>query len=154
MSSFDFEITRMISDLMIYMQKFQHAHWLRARQLIPNVQKVEVECRNVKLNWLTGKSRKRNNTKWRTGYEKVTTFKFRVWRRMLRTKTPNKAQIIGWKSWSLGLLKRAMKKLLKSMNWGPWTKFWSSFMQQFLRKTGKITNLIAFMWWWLLLTDT
>ena len=34
--SFNFETTRMISDLIIYMQKFQHAHWLRTRQLIPN----------------------------------------------------------------------------------------------------------------------
>ena len=34
--SFDFEIMRMISDLIIYMQKFHRADWLRARQLIPN----------------------------------------------------------------------------------------------------------------------
>ena len=42
------------------MQKFQHAHWLRARLLIPNsaeswiflVQKVEIECRKLKWNWL------------------------------------------------------------------------------------------------------
>ena len=25
-----------IHELIIYMQKFQHAHWLRTRQLIPN----------------------------------------------------------------------------------------------------------------------
>ena len=35
---------------------------------------------------------------------------------MLRTKTPNKAQIPGSKSGSLGLLKRAMTKVLKSTN--------------------------------------
>ena len=58
------------------MKKFLHADWLRACQLIPNsaktwnffecrktklVQKVEIECKNLKLNWLTGKSRKRNS---------------------------------------------------------------------------------------------
>ena len=35
---------------------------------------------------------------------------------MLRTKTPNKAQIPGSKSGSLGLLKRAVTKVLKSTN--------------------------------------
>ena len=42
------------------MQKIQHAHWLRARLLIPNsaenciflVQKVEIEYRKLKWNWL------------------------------------------------------------------------------------------------------
>ena len=51
---------------MIYMQKIHHAVWLRACQLIPNsaeswnsVQKVEIERKKLKLNWLTGKSRER-----------------------------------------------------------------------------------------------
>ena len=53
------------------MKKFLHADWLRACQLIPNsantwrktklVQKVEIECKNLKLNWLTGKSRDGNS---------------------------------------------------------------------------------------------
>ena len=64
-----------IYSLIIYMKKFLHFDWLRACQLIPNsakkiffacrkttlVQKVEIECKNLKLNWLTGKSRKRNS---------------------------------------------------------------------------------------------
>ena len=41
--SFDFEITRMISDLIIYKQQFLHSDWLRACQLIPN------QCKKVKL---------------------------------------------------------------------------------------------------------
>ena len=41
--SFDYEITRMISDLMIYKQQFLHSDWLRACQLIPN------QCKKVKL---------------------------------------------------------------------------------------------------------
>ena len=32
----DFEIIRLITPLIIYMQKCHHADWLRARQLIPN----------------------------------------------------------------------------------------------------------------------
>ena len=34
--SFDFEITRMISDLIMYKQQFLHSDWLRTCQLIPN----------------------------------------------------------------------------------------------------------------------
>ena len=34
--SFDSEITHMIADPEIHMQKFHHAHWLRTCQLIPN----------------------------------------------------------------------------------------------------------------------
>ena len=41
--SFDFEITRMISSLIIYKQQFLHSDWLRACQLIPN------QCKKVKL---------------------------------------------------------------------------------------------------------
>ena len=33
---FDFEIIRMISDLIIYKQQFLHSDWLRTCQLIPN----------------------------------------------------------------------------------------------------------------------
>ena len=43
--------------LIIYKQQFLHSDWLRACQLIPNqskkVQKGEVECKTVKLKWLT-----------------------------------------------------------------------------------------------------
>ena len=55
--SFDFEITRMISDhsvqlplLIIYIQKFLQSDWWRASQFILNVvQKCEIECRKLKL---------------------------------------------------------------------------------------------------------
>ena len=30
------QTNEIISHIIIYMQKFQHAHWLRTRQLIPN----------------------------------------------------------------------------------------------------------------------
>ena len=43
--------------IITHMQTFQQAHWLRARQLIPNsaevkieCKKYEIECRNLKLN--------------------------------------------------------------------------------------------------------
>ena len=39
-----------------------------------------------------------------------------------------------------------MTKVLKSRNWRPWTKSSSGFTQQFVRRTGTITNLIAFVW--------
>ena len=47
---FDFEITRMISDLIIYMKKFPHSDWLRAvhavffktvQKIVNSVQKEE-----------------------------------------------------------------------------------------------------------------
>ena len=55
------------SILIIYKQQFLHCDWLRACQLIPNqckkvklsakrwnwVQKSEIECKTVKLKWLT-----------------------------------------------------------------------------------------------------
>ena len=31
-----FPLIDRVNGLIIYMQKFRHAHWLRARQLIPN----------------------------------------------------------------------------------------------------------------------
>jgi len=54
---------------MIYMKSFIHADWLRACQLILNSVKtwnfLSAESwdwvQNLKLNWLTGKSRKRNS---------------------------------------------------------------------------------------------
>ena len=39
----------LISCLIKYMQKFQRADWLRARQLIPNSAEVEIEFKKVKL---------------------------------------------------------------------------------------------------------
>ena len=32
-----FPLIDRVNGLIIYMQKFRHAHWLRARQLIPNI---------------------------------------------------------------------------------------------------------------------
>ncbi len=59
-----------IKILIIDIHKFLHAHWLRARQLIPHsaeswnwVQKVEIECRKLKLNWLIGKNLKARQNK-------------------------------------------------------------------------------------------
>ena len=55
------------------------------------------------------------------------------------------------KSWAA---QKGYDKLLKSTNRSPWTKSSSSFTQQFVIRTGTITNLIAFVWWLLLSTDT
>ena len=56
--------------------KIQHTYWMSTRELIPNSeksqnceQKAEIECRKFKFNWLTGKSRKHNKTKWWLGEE-------------------------------------------------------------------------------------
>ena len=57
----------LVIDVRIYKQQFLHSDWLRACQLIPNqckkeklsakrwnwVQKSEIECKTVKLKWLT-----------------------------------------------------------------------------------------------------
>ena len=65
--SSDFEITHMITPLIIKKQQFLHSDWLRACQLIPNqckreklsakmwnwVQKSVIESKMVKLKWLT-----------------------------------------------------------------------------------------------------
>ena len=55
------------------------------------------QCRKLKSNWLTGKLRKDNETKWLTGTEKATMFLFRVSRRMPKIKTSNKGQTTGQK---------------------------------------------------------
>ena len=48
--SFDFEITRMISDLIIYKQQFLQSDWLRTCQLIPNQRPVQFhQCKKMKL---------------------------------------------------------------------------------------------------------
>ena len=62
------------------------------RELKLNV-KIEMDCRKLKLNRLTRESPKHSRTKWRTSYWKVTTFQFRVYRRTLRAKIPQKTNI-------------------------------------------------------------
>ena len=66
--SFDFEITRIISESIIYIKKFQLAHWLRTRQLIPNsagrcnwMQKVKIKIfLDFFCDFATGESRNHN----------------------------------------------------------------------------------------------
>ncbi len=48
--SCDFVITRLISDLIIYMKKFIHSDWLRAVQFLGNtVPKKEIQCQKRKF---------------------------------------------------------------------------------------------------------
>ena len=111
--------------LIIHMQKFQQAHWLRACQLIANsaeswnwVQKDEIECRKLKLSWLTGKPRKRakqNGGRCR-----------RVWREQILQfnakldRFNENYQCINWytSNWTFVQHKRGSTKLLKATNRG------------------------------------
>lgn len=60
--------------VMICLQRFSILVGWEHVNLSQAVQKVEIKCRKMKLNWLTGESWKRKKTKWRTSYDKVTTF--------------------------------------------------------------------------------
>ena len=78
------------------------------------------QCRKLKSNWLTGKLRKDNETKWLTGTEKATMFLFRVSRRMPKIKTSNKGQTTGQKFgfqkqlWKFTAI--ALNKIIKELN--------------------------------------
>ena len=56
---------------------------------------------------------------------------------MQKTKTPNKGKTTVFKS--------GFQNGYKSINKRSWIKFSTSFMQQFIGKTGKIISMIAFM---------
>ena len=69
--SFNFEITRMLSDLVIYRQQFLPSDWLRTCQsqisAISSVQKSEVECKTVKLKMIESCDKiELRQRKWRT----------------------------------------------------------------------------------------
>ena len=78
------------------------------------------QCRKLKSNWLTGKSRKHNETKWLTSEEKATMFSFRVLGRMLKMKTSNERQSTGQKSGFQKLLWKytaiPLNKIVKEFN--------------------------------------
>lgn len=37
---------------MLAIQKFEHVDWLKTYQLVPTLQKVEIACRKLKLNYM------------------------------------------------------------------------------------------------------
>ena len=105
------------------------------RELKLNV-KIEMDCRKLKLNRLTRESPKHSRTKWRTSYWKVTTFQFRVHRRILGAKIPQKTNIPlkVYKFWDLktNLFKSDVPEVLN--------KIPKEFYAIVLKKDGKISS--------------
>ena len=113
-----------ISDLIIYLQNFQNAHWARTCQFTPNisesrnwVKKVNIGCRKMNLKWLRvsrDSTTKQNSRKVR---RKWTLFQFRVWGRILKAKTPNKVKATRLKSGFQKRISNYEPEVLSKSSW-------------------------------------